>query len=89
MEKEQLKQLLKQLHEAMQHTKTADKELLNLFSRLDNDIHQLLEKNHHDKDTLVELSEKSVALSAQFAAQNPRLESALRELSDMLIRMGI
>jgi hypothetical protein len=89
MSTEQLKETLKKLHETINNTKQVDAELAELLSVLNQDIHQLLNKERPEEDALSNLGERSLALSAQFAAQNPRLEMSLRELADILGRMGI
>lgn len=97
MSKEHLKASLKKLHESIKDaekrtergTDQIDDELADLLSELDEDIHQLLSKEHPDEDALSNLGERTLSLSAKFAAQNPRLELGLRELADALARMGI
>jgi hypothetical protein len=89
MSTEQLKETLKKLHETINNTEQVDAELAELLSVLNQDIHQLLGKEPPEEDALSNLGERSLALSAKFAAQNPRLEMSLRELADILGRMGI
>ncbi len=91
MSTEQLKQSLKALHENLSATGQVDAELADLLSVLNNDIQTLLNREHTetDEDGLSQLGDRTLALSARFAAQNPHLESALREIGDILARMGI
>ena len=89
MSTEQLKESLKNLHQHLSNTEQVDAELSELLSTLNEDIQQLLAKEHTDEDALSHLGDRTLALSAKFAAQNPHLESGLRELGDILARMGI
>jgi len=89
MSTEQLKQSLKSLHEHLSSTDQVDDELAELLSVLNNDIHQLMSKDRPDEDALSHLGDRTMALSAKFAAQSPHLESGLRELGNILLRMGV
>ncbi|PRC92601.1 DUF4404 family protein [Solimicrobium silvestre] len=89
MSTEQLKESLKKLHENLNGTDQVDAELSALLTVLSQDIHQLLSKERPEEDSLSNLGDRTLALSAKFAAQNPHLELGLRELGDILARMGI
>ncbi len=89
MSTEQLKQSLKSLHEHLSTTDKVDDELSGLLSVLNDDIHQILSKERPDEDALSHLGDRTIALSARFAAQSPHLESGLRELGNILLRMGV
>lgn len=90
MKSEHLKQLLTQLHEELVRTEQVDEELKSLLQNLNQDIHEVLSKEKAaDDPVFAALSERSQALSAKFAAQHPKLEPALRELGDMLDKMGV
>lgn len=89
MSTEQLKESLKKLHETIKNTDQVDAELSDLLTELNEDIHQLLNKERPDEDALSNLGDRTLSLSAKFAARNPRLELVLRELADALARMGI
>ena len=60
-----------------------------MLSVLNDDIHQILSKEQPDEDALSHLGDRTIALSAKFAAQSPHLESGLRELGNILLRMGV
>ena len=77
------------MHENLNSTDQVDAELSDLLSVLSDDIHQLLNKERPEEDSLSHLGDRTLALSAKFAAQNPHLESGLRELGDILMRMGV
>ncbi|MFZ6644390.1 DUF4404 family protein [Undibacterium sp. TJN25] len=90
MDQENLKDLLKQLHEGLNSTDQVDEELKSLLHALDSDIQQLLSaEKAQDDPVYAGLTERSQALSAQFAAKHPRLEPVLRELGGMLEKIGV
>ena len=87
MNNDRIKQLLKELHEAMDDVKL-DNETRELAKALDNDIHKLLEQS--DEEGLMEqISDQARDIDARFAAEHPMAERVLREIVDMLGRMGI
>ncbi len=53
---------------------------------LDDDIHGLLEKEGEDSDTVLE---KARSLETDFASEHPTIERVMREVIDLLVRMGI
>ncbi|MCU6433663.1 DUF4404 family protein [Undibacterium sp. Jales W-56] len=90
MDKQNLKDLLKQLHEGLQDADSVDVELRSLLEALDKDIVQVLSRDDTAGDPIfTALSERSQALSAQFAARHPKLEPVLRELGGMLEKIGV
>ncbi|NMM28126.1 MAG: DUF4404 family protein [Glaciimonas sp.] len=84
-----LKQTLTRLHANLETAENVDPELKEILRVLDNDIHKLLEKDTTDTTITDELIDRSQAISAQFAARHPQLEPILRELGQILNRMGI
>lgn len=85
-----LKDSLKSLHATLSSTGEVDEELLDLLRQLDSDIKVLLEQPPADAgSTTYGLAERTQELSARFAAQHPKLEPALRELSSILGAMGV
>ena len=90
MQKENLKSLLKQLHEGLLNTEQIDDEVKSLLQGLSEDIQQVLSNDDTPDDPIFSaLSERSQAMSARFAAKHPKLEPVLRELGDMLDKMGV
>ena len=89
MSTEQLKQSLKEIHEQISSIGEVDEELAALVAQLNLDIHQSLDKAADEGDALSHLSERTMALSAKLAAQSPHLEAGLRELGNILLRMGL
>jgi ABC-type transporter Mla subunit MlaD len=85
-----LKDSLKSLHASLSTAEEVDEELLDLLRQLDHDIKALLEQPASPgESTTYGLAERTQELTARFAAQHPRLEPALRELSNILGSMGI
>ncbi len=84
-----LKDSLKSLHASLSTADVVDEELLDLLRQLDQDIKQLLEQPPSTESTTYGLAERTQELTARFAAQHPKLEPALRELSNILGSMGI
>lgn len=86
-----LKDLLKKLHESLAATEQVDDdELKSLLKQLDADIRQLLSgERGPDDPVFAGLNARSQAMSATFAAKHPRLEPILRELGDMLEKIGV
>jgi hypothetical protein len=90
MSEQDLKQSLVKLHDSLTATGHVDEELKALLKELDGDIRHLLDRDDTPDDPIFAgLRERSQALSARFAAQHPRLEPVLRELGEILERMGV
>ncbi len=95
-----LKSHLRSLHASLAQTGDVDEELKDLLRQLDGDIHLLLEQRAEaeaaqqasdstGESTTYGLAERTQELTAKFAAEHPRLEPTLRELSRILANMGI
>jgi Domain of unknown function (DUF4404) len=90
MTTEHLKNLLNQLHEGLLETEHLDSELKPLLQQLNQDIAEALNKDSEPDDPVfAALNDRSVELSARFAAQHPKLEPVLRELGSMLEKIGV
>jgi len=88
MEKERLKKLLLSLHQELEATDSVDSETRQLASQLDADIKNLLNpvENIEREDSVLEQAE---LLETTFAAKYPTAEIFIREIIDILHRMGI
>ncbi len=88
MEKERLKKLLLRLYEELEATKSVDSETRQLASQLDADIKNLLNpaEDLEQQDSVLEQAE---LLETTFAAKHPTAERFIREIIDILGRMGI
>ncbi|WP_025916914.1 DUF4404 family protein [Herminiimonas sp. CN] len=89
MDTNELKQTLIKLHANLETTENLDPELKEILQVLDKDIQALLDKDDADDSISGELVDRSQAISAKFAAEHPQLEPILRELGQILQRMGI
>jgi hypothetical protein len=89
MDTNSLKDTLKALRANLESTGNVDSELKELLQALDRDIRQLLDKEAHPAPNTSGLVERVQAISARLAIQHPHIEPALREVADMLARMGI
>ena len=84
MSKERIKELLGQLREELRTT-DIDDELEKLLSDLDDDIAHVID----DDVDLNEVIERAKAVEANFATNYPTAERFVREVIDLLVRMGI
>jgi hypothetical protein len=84
MSKERIKDLLAQLREEIRST-DVDDELQDLIGELDHDIQGVIE-NDNDVNAVVDRAKE---LEANFATNHPNAERFVREVIDLLVRMGI
>jgi len=89
MDTNNLKETLKALHDNLESTSDVDTELKQLLQTLDRDIRQLLDDDVHASDNSSVIVEQAQAISAKLASRHPHIELALREVLDILARMGI
>jgi hypothetical protein len=84
MSKERIRDLLGQLREEIRNT-DIDDELQQMMSELDDDIDGVIE-NDADVGAVID---RAKALEAEFATSYPSAERFVREVIDLLVRMGI
>ena len=84
MSNERIKELLAQLREELEST-DVDDDLQKLMGELDDEIHGVIE-NDADVSALVDRAKE---LEAGFATKHPAAERFMREVIDVLVRMGI
>ena len=89
MDTNNLKDTLKSLRADLESTNHVDPEIRDLLQVLDRDIHQLLARENRQSTNAEGLIERAQAISAKLAVRHPHMEPALREVADMLARMGI
>ncbi len=85
MSNTQIRELLAKLQEEIKKTELDD-DTRAMVRDLDSDIHGLLEKEGEDADSVLE---KARALETNFATEHPTIERFMREVIDLLVRMGI
>ncbi len=87
MSNKEIRELLARLQDEIQKTELDD-DTRSLVRDLDADIHGLLEKEEGGAATDTVL-EKARALETNFASGHPTIERFMREVIDVLVRMGI
>lgn len=87
MSNTQIQELLAKLQEEIQKTELDD-ETRSMVKELDSDIHGLLaaDTDQAKTDSVVE---KARVLETNFATEHPTIERFMREVIDVLVRMGI
>ena len=84
MSKDRIRELLTQLREEIRKS-DVDDELDQLVRDIDTEIHGVIDDNA-DIDAVLEQAKK---LEANFATSHPTAERVVREVVDLLVRMGI
>ena len=84
MSKERIKELLGQIREEI-GTTDVDDELEKLMSDLDDEIDNVVDENA-DVSAVIDRAKE---VEANFATQHPNAERFIREVVDLLVRMGI
>lgn len=87
MSTQQIRELLAQLQEEI-HKTDLDDETRSLVRELDTDIHDLLAADVEQEEPSSVVS-RAKALEANFATDHPTAERFMREVIDVLVRMGI
>jgi len=87
MSTEQIKELLAQLQEEI-HKTGLDDETRSLVRQLDIDIHGLL-ADDADRAEAGSVVTRAKELEANFATDHPNAERFMREVIDVLVRMGV
>jgi len=87
MSTEQIKELLAKLQKEIHNTELDD-ETRSLVHKLDTDIHSMLAADADEAESGSVLT-RAKALEANFATDHPTAERFMREVIDVLVRMGI
>jgi hypothetical protein len=87
MSTEQIKELLAELQKEI-HDTELDDETRSLVRQLDTDIHSMLAEDADEVEVGSVLT-RAKALEANFATDHPTAERFMREVIDVLVRMGI
>lgn len=83
-----IKQLLGQLQDTLEHTERVDAETLDLVRELDAEIHRLTEAGASSVEYEGAL-DQAKSMEARFAVDHPVAERFLREIIDALAKVGI
>lgn len=87
MERQQLKNLLGQLRDELERTDHLDPDLQNLATDLGEQLDRLVHEEDHNLADDIEDHVERVAV--EFEVKHPRTGAILRELGDILSKMGI
>ena len=87
MSNTEIRELLARLQQEIQKTELDD-ETRSMVKELDSDIHGLLD-TEGDKAETDSVVEKARVLETNFATDHPTIERFMREVIDVLVRMGI
>ena len=87
MSTEQIKKLLAELQQEIQTTEL-DEDTRSLVRQLDLDIQQVLEADD-DSTESGSVLRRAKELEASFATEHPTAERFMREVIDVLVRMGV
>jgi hypothetical protein len=87
MSNRDIRQLLAELQDEIQKAELDD-ETRSAVQRLDSDIHNLLDHDADQADTDSVLK-RARLLETNFATEHPTVERFIREVIDLLVRMGI
>ena len=88
MDKDNLKKILANLHQELEGADRMDVETQALLQQLHQDIEKLDDANNN-ADQGASVIEQAESLEARFAAKHPAAEGFVREIIDLLGRMGI
>jgi len=82
---EQLKQKLQSLHDALQQVDSLDEDTRALLNTLDKDIARVTAGNPISENLTDKLEEQTV----KFEGEHPQMSAILRDVIDLLGKMGI
>jgi len=88
MSDDKLKGLLERVHAALEDTRELDDDTRVLVRELDADIHRLIERGAPSEEIEPAL-ERARELHARFQAGHPVVERIVREMIDVLAKVGI
>ena len=90
MNKKQLDERLKELHNELKRIKSVDEKELQILEQLNADIQDILEQQESDQShSYDQLDERLKSAMEQFAASHPQITSLMGQIADMLARIGI
>jgi len=88
MEKRKLQELLEQLHEELEQTRTVDESTGEVLGKLKEDIGRLVHEDVSIEDEKEGLSESLDDALGHFEQDHPKLSMAIQHVLDSLARMG-
>ncbi len=88
MNETNLKELLKQLHQALEKTDSVDPDTLKQVKELDEEVNRLIESGSQG-DEFDNVVDQAKAVETRFAVDHPVAERFLREIIETLSKVGI
>ncbi len=88
MEKQRLQELLVQLHEELEQTKTVDEGTGEVLTELKKDISRLVHEDAAIEDEQEGLTERLGDAVGHFEEDHPKLSIVIQHVLDSLARMG-
>ncbi len=88
MNEKKLKLLLRQLNDELEQTSSVDTDTVSLLKDLEDDVQRLLDAGAEAPEYESALNQAQ-ALEARFAVEHPKAERFLREIMDLLAKVGI
>ena len=92
MDKTKLKELVRQLNDELERTSTVDADTADLLRDLEDDVQRLADgggKFSDHESAAHSAMGQARALKARFAVEHPTAERFLREIMDLLAKVGI
>ena len=83
-----LKELLKQLHQALEKTDSVEPETLEQVRELDEEVNRLLDSGSQGEE-FGNVVDQAKAVETRFAVDHPVAERFLREIIESLSKVGI
>jgi len=87
VENNELKSLMQRLHKALNEAPELDAEMADLIRQLDQDLHNISKPTEAPKEH--DLRGRLESVAAEFDADHPQASGILREVADVLSKMGI
>ena len=87
MSEARIKELLQELLQEVEQTKTFDDESLDMLNKFQGDVQDLIDPAVNTEDSTA--VNDAIALEASFAATHPTAEYIIREIINSLGRMGV
>ncbi|MBL6956666.1 MAG: DUF4404 family protein [Chlorobium phaeobacteroides] len=88
MEKQRLRELLKQLHQELEQTNTVDESTGEVLADLKEDINRLVQEETTIEDEQEGLTERLNDAVGHFEEDHPKLSMVMQHVLDSLARMG-
>ena len=88
MNETNLKDLLRQLHQALEQTDSVDPDTLKQVKELDEEVNRLLDSGS-EGEAFDNVLDQAKAVETRFAVDHPVAERFLREIIESLSKVGI